>query len=114
MASTLTRQRYHILLALSGDDLHGSAIVRVVLEQTEGELHLWPATLYGNLDVLARERLIEELGDAARPPGVSEKRRYYRITAKGARALEAYTEHMAQLVATARRNLRRRGVGETR
>jgi PadR family transcriptional regulator PadR len=113
MLNTLTRQRYHILLALSGGDLHGSAIVRVVLDQTDGELHLWPATLYGNLDVLARERLIEELGDDERPAGESEKRRYYRITAKGAHALEAHTEQLARLVATARQNLRRRGVGET-
>ena len=113
MADTLTRQRYHILLALSGGDLHGSAIVRVVLEQTEGELHLWPATLYGNLEGLAQDGLIEELEGAERPPGESEKRRYYRITAKGAAALEAHTAQLERLVETARQNLRRRGVGET-
>jgi len=113
MTTRLTRQRYHILLALSGGDRHGSGIVRVVLEQTGGELHLWPATLYGNLEVLAREGLIEELGEADRPRGTSEKRRYYRITAKGVSALEAHTEHMARLVETARQNLRRRGIGET-
>lgn len=87
--------------------------MRVVLEQTDGELHLWPATLYGNLEILSREGLIEELGESDRPPGESEKRRYYRMTPKGARALEAHTEHMARLVRTARENLRRRGVGET-
>ena len=113
MSNPLTRQRYHILLALSGGDLHGSAIVRVVLEQTESELHLWPATLYGNLEVLARDGLIDELGEGERPRGESEKRRYYRITAKGARALELHTEHMARLVEAARQNLRRRGAGET-
>lgn len=108
MPSPLTRHRYHILLALSGGDLHGSAIVRVVLEQTRGALHLWPATLYGNLELLADDGLIDELGENERPPGESERRRYYRITRKGARALEAHTEHMADLVETARRNLRRR------
>lgn len=113
MTDPLTRQRYHILLALSGGDMHGSGIVRVVLEQTEGELHLWPATLYGNLEVLSRDRLIDELGEAERPPGESEKRRYYGITAKGVRALAAHTEQMARLVETARQNLRRRGAGET-
>ena len=113
MPNSLTRQRYHILLALSGGDLHGSAIVRVVLEQTEGELHLWPATLYGNLEVLAQEGLIEELGSTERPAGESEKRRYYRITHQGAAALEAHTEQIERLVETARQNLRRRGVGVT-
>lgn len=113
MSGPLTRQRYHILLALSGGDLHGSGIVRVVLEHTDGELHLWPATLYGNLEVLSRERLIDELGENERPPGESEKRRYYRITAKGARALDAHTDQLARLVETARQNLRRRGARET-
>lgn len=113
MSRPLSRQRYHILLALSGGNLHGAGIVRVVLEQTGGELHLWPATLYGNLEGLADEGLIEELADADRPAGESEKRRYYRITAKGAAALEAHTEQLERLVATARQNLRRRGVGET-
>ena len=110
MTTSLTPQRYHILLALSGGDLHGSGIVRVVLEQTEGELHLWPATLYGNLEFLAGKGLIEELGESERPPGESERRRYYRLTSKGSRALEAYTERMARLVSVARQNLRR---GET-
>ena len=113
MANPLSRQRYHILLALSGGDLHGSGIVRVVLEQTEGELHLWPATLYGNLEVLSQEGLIEELAGAERPAGESEKRRYYRIKADGAAALEAHTAQLERLVETARQNLRRRGVGET-
>lgn len=113
MANTVTRQRYHILLALSGGDLHGSGIVRIVLEQTEGELHLWPATLYGNLEILSQQGLIDELSGDARPAGESEKRRYYRITAKGAAALEAHTEQLERLVETARQNLRRRRVGET-
>lgn len=111
--SGLSRQRYHILLALSGGDLHGSAIVRRILDQTEGELHLWPATLYGNLEVLTEEGLIEELQEGERPAGESERRRYYRMTPKGVRALEAHTDRMERLVKTARQNLRRRGVGET-
>jgi DNA-binding PadR family transcriptional regulator len=110
--SVLTRQRYHILLALSGGDRHGSAIVRVVLEQTDGELHLWPATLYSTLELLSQDGFIKELGESARPPGESERRRYYRITPQGAHALETHTEHMARLVKTARQNLRRRA-GET-
>lgn len=110
----MTPQRYHILLALSGGDLHGSGVVRVVLENTDGELRLWPATLYGHLEGLTQERLIEELGPKERPEGESEKRRYYRITSKGARALADHTERMARLVKTARHNLRRRGAGEIR
>jgi DNA-binding PadR family transcriptional regulator len=108
MGIKLNRPRYHVLLALSGEDLHGSGIVRAVESQTEGELHLWPATLYGSLDLLAREGLIEELADGRHPEGESEKRRYYRITQAGRAALAEETERLARWVEAARQNLRRR------
>ncbi|HEY7821067.1 MAG TPA: helix-turn-helix transcriptional regulator, partial [Vicinamibacteria bacterium] len=80
--SPLSRQSHYILLALSARDLHGSGIARAVLEETEGELRLWPATLYGTLELMSREGLIEELEEGERPEE-SEKRRYYRITRFG-------------------------------
>lgn len=101
----LSRQRYHILLALSGRDLHGSGVVRTVLEQTEGALRLWPATLYGSLETLVADGLIEELDAERRPDGESERRRYYRITEEGKRALARETELLARWVETAQRNL---------
>ncbi|HEY7699852.1 MAG TPA: helix-turn-helix transcriptional regulator [Vicinamibacteria bacterium] len=106
--SSLNRQTHYILLALSARDLHGSGIARAVLEETEGELRLWPATLYGTLDLMARDGLIEELDEGERPPE-SEKRRYYRITPAGERALARETERLARFVKTARQNLKRRG-----
>lgn len=102
---SLSRQRYHILLALSGEDLHGSGVVRAVLEQTQGVLHLWPATLYGSLETLVADGLIEELEGERRPDGESERRRYYRITEEGKRALARETKLLARWVETARRNL---------
>jgi DNA-binding PadR family transcriptional regulator len=104
----LSRQRYSILLALSARDLHGSGIVRAVLEETEGSLRLWPATLYGALELMTRDGLIEELESGERPSGESERRRYYRITPAGKKLLAAETERLARLVRTARQNLRRR------
>jgi DNA-binding PadR family transcriptional regulator len=106
--SSLTRQRHYILLALSSKDLHGSGIARAVLEETEGELRLWPATLYGTLELMVRDGLIEELEEGERPKE-SEKRRYYRITRLGDKALALETERLARLVRTARQNLKRRG-----
>jgi DNA-binding PadR family transcriptional regulator len=106
--SPLSRQSHYILLALSARDLHGSGIARAVLEETRGELRLWPATLYGTLELMSREGLIEELEEGERPEE-SEKRRYYRITRLGEKALASETERLARLVKTARQNLRRRG-----
>lgn len=79
---------FHILLALSKEVSHGSAIVGAVLAQTNGDLRLWPATLYGSLDQLRELGWIEELTRAPdRPEGESERKRFYRLTPWGATAL---------------------------
>lgn len=88
---------FHILMALAGRDLHGSGIVRDVLDQTGGEVRLWPATLYGALDELVDESLIEELTGDRRPEGVSDRRRYYGITARGRAALRHEARRLASL-----------------
>lgn len=103
----LNPQRYQILLALSQEDLHGSGIARMVLEQSRGEVQLWPATLYGTLDSLSEMGWIVELLEDERPPGESGKRRYYRITAAGRQALSEETEKLASLVSVARERLGR-------
>jgi len=91
---------FHILLALSEAVKHGSGIVRSVLEQTDGELRLWPATLYGSLDELSGMGWIEEVTDEdERPEGESERKRFYRLTRTGAGAL---AEEGARLQALAR------------
>lgn len=98
----LKPQWFHILLALSGETRHGSGIVRAVLHETQGKLHLWPATLYGSLDDLAEHGWIVEVSDPAeRPAGESEKKRFYRITPVGARVLAADAERLKLLATTA-------------
>ena len=94
----LKNNHFHILLSLSRSDMHGFAIQRDVKEQTSGQLHLWPATLYGSLDELCQRALIEELTDSADRPAESEKRRYYRITESGRHALAAEAQRMRSLV----------------
>jgi DNA-binding PadR family transcriptional regulator len=48
----MRRHWFFILLSLAERDRHGSGVMRDVLELTEGELKLWPVTLYGSLDEL--------------------------------------------------------------
>lgn len=98
----LKPQWFHILLALSDETRHGSGIVRTVLEQTDGKLRLWPAMLYGSLDELAAQGWIEEVTDPAdRPPGASEKKRFYRVTPAGALLLAAEAERLRSLAQAA-------------
>ncbi len=98
----LKPQWFHILLALSEEARHGSGIVRSVLHETQGKVHLWPATLYGSLDDLAELGWIEEVSDPAeRPRGESEKKRFYRITTAGSRLLAAEAERLQALATKA-------------
>lgn len=99
---TLKPRWFHILLALSDKELHGSDIVREVLEQSDGELRLWPAMLYGSLEQMSEQGLIEELAESARPHGVSAKRRYFRITDAGRNLVASEAERMDRMVRLAR------------
>lgn len=107
MSSAFSPHRFHILVALADRDLHGAGIVRDVLDRTDGELRLWPATLYGLLDELADDGLIRELAGGERPEGTSERRRYYRITGEGRAALADEARQLAALAGTARERLGR-------
>lgn len=97
MPSSLKPHWFHILAALAERHRHGSGIVRDVLEQTDGEVRLWPATLYSALEELAGEGLIVELTGDDHPEGVSARRRYYRITHEGRGALHREAARLASL-----------------
>ena len=102
-------REYLILTALAGEHLHGLAIARAVEDLSEGRTRLWPVSLYGTLDDLAGHGLIEEVDDARhRPPNESEKKRFYRLTRAGHRALAAETARLDALVRTAKSRLRSR------
>ena len=100
---------YLILLALADADLHGLGIARAVQELSDGQTRLWPASLYGTLDELEETGFIEELDDPRRRPAdASDKKRFYRLTRAGHRALAAETDRLASLVKVARSRLKPR------
>jgi len=102
----MRRHWFYILLSLAERDRHGSAIMRDVLELTEGELKLWPVTLYGSLDELVEQGLVRALD---RPPADAEddsaRKRWFRISAAGRRALAAEVARLQQTVRVASRRL---------
>jgi DNA-binding PadR family transcriptional regulator len=100
---------YLILLALAESDLHGLGIARAVEELSDGLTRLWPATLYGTLEDLVTAGWIQELDDPrSRPADESDKKRFYRLTGPGRRALASETERIAALVKVARSRLKPR------
>lgn len=102
----MRRNWFYILLSLAPQERNGSSIMRDVLELTDGTLKLWPVSLYGALDELVEQGWIRAL-DA--PPafakGDSARKRWFRITAAGRRALNAEVERLESTVAVAVRRL---------
>jgi DNA-binding PadR family transcriptional regulator len=88
----------HILLALLPGEKHGYAIMRDVEELSGGAARMGPGTLYGTINRLLGDGLIEEVdGPTAVEPGV-ERRRYYRLTADGSRVANEEVRRLQTLL----------------
>jgi len=106
----MRRHWFFILLSLAERDRHGSGVMRDVLELTEGELKLWPVTLYGSLDELRDHGWIRALeGPPADAEDDSARRRWFRITLAGRRALAAEVGRLEATVRVASRRLAHSG-----
>lgn len=113
----LTPVVLHILLALAeetgdvGDESagkHGYAVAQEVETMTDGQIRMGPGTLYGSIQRMLTSELIEEVprskAGRARETrvGDDERRRYYRLTVLGRRALELELARLARVVVIAR------------
>ncbi len=98
----LTPAVYHILLALTDGEKHGYGIMKDVEAQTQGQLKMGPGTLYGCIKRMLGSGLIEEADERPDPQMDDERRRYYRLTALGARVAVSESERLAAAVAVAR------------
>ena len=93
----LTRNEFHVLLALLPGSRHGYGIMQDVEVLTEGELRLGPGTLYTAIKRLVNAGLIEECEPDA------DRRRCYRVTRKGRGAAAAEAEQLSAIVRAARK-----------
>lgn len=92
----LKRAVFHILLALSGRDLHGLGIAEEVEEVTGGQIRLGPGTLYRSLKQMTERDLVEEVDSPL--PDDDPRRKYYGITEAGRQALEAEATRYERIV----------------
>ena len=99
MDSPLSPIVLHILLALTDGKRHGYAIAEEAEAQSEGHIRLGPATLYTTIQRLLS---VGWIATAESPPGVDERRRYYRLTGEGRQALEAEISRLEGVVRKAR------------
>jgi DNA-binding PadR family transcriptional regulator len=95
IARPLKTQYFQILLALSQRDLHGYAIQRAVLDQTDEQLKLWPAMLYRSLSKLEEAGLIRSV-EAPEDEPDDERRQYYSLTDPGRARLRDEAEMLAR------------------
>jgi DNA-binding PadR family transcriptional regulator len=113
----LTPVVLHILLALAEETRdvtdesagkHGYAVAQEVETITDGQIRMGPGTLYGSIQRMLTSELIEEVprskpsARARESHADDERRRYYRLTALGRRALELELARLARVVVIAR------------
>jgi DNA-binding PadR family transcriptional regulator len=105
---SLSESSYHVLAALLDGPLHGYGIIKKAGADSGGRVRLTAGTLYGALDRLADQGLVEPAGEEA---VAGRTRRYYRLTPRGTDTLEQEAAHMerAARLVTARRPAPRPG-----
>lgn len=97
-ARLMTEQAFFVLTALLDGPLHGYAIMQTMVELSDGRVRARVGTLYGVLDRLTAERLIEidrEIIVQGRT------RRYYRVSEDGREALARDAARQAANASTA-------------
>jgi DNA-binding PadR family transcriptional regulator len=98
----LREPTYLILTSLAAEPQHGYGIIDDVLRISDGRVRLQAGTLYGVLDRLRTDGLVE----VEREEVVSSRlRRYYRLTGSGVALLTAETQRLQRNSAAAARRL---------
>src|SRR3984893_8838083 len=94
----LSPAMFHILLSLGEGERHGYALKREISLRTGGKLKMGPGVLYGSINKMLEQGLIEESEDRPDPHLDDERRRYYRITSRGRKTAQAEASRMRELV----------------
>ncbi|WP_432976565.1 PadR family transcriptional regulator [Dactylosporangium sp. CA-233914] len=101
----LQEPTFLILTALAKRSLHGYGVLQEVAALSDGQVVLGAGTLYGALDRLAEQGLIE----VDREEAVDGRlRRYYRLTDDGAGRLAAEVDRLRRNASAAAARLRYR------
>ncbi|NRQ34809.1 helix-turn-helix transcriptional regulator [Nonomuraea sp. NN258] len=104
----MTEPMFLALTALVDEPRHGYGIVQEVDRLSQGRVQLKIGTLYGALDRLAAEGLVELDREEVQQ---GRLRRYYRLTDAGAGALREEAEHLVANAAAATARLSARAAG---
>lgn len=95
--SQLPQVAFCILLALGLRERHGYEIIKQIEQDSNGKIHLGPGALYTSIKQLRKKGLIMEVTRQD-----DTKRRYYKLTAEGSKALEDELEYYRNVLELAR------------
>lgn len=96
-ATPLSPAVFAILLSLAEGEKHGYLIMKDARAPKGGGISMGPGTLYGSLDRMMRDGLVEETGATD-----DERRRYYKLTRLGQSTLAVELSRLDAAVASAR------------
>ena len=89
--SGMREPTYYVLASLIDGPLHGYGMIKRTEELSDERVRLTAGTLYGALDRLVDEGMVEVTGEEIVN---GRARRYYRLTVDGSRALEKEADRM--------------------
>jgi DNA-binding PadR family transcriptional regulator len=92
---------FQMLLVLGQGERHGYAMKREIHKRTAGVVNLGPGALYGSINKMLEQGLIEESDERPDPHLDDERRRYYRITELGRLVAQAEGARLRQLAQAA-------------
>lgn len=93
----LPQVSFSVMMALSLRPRHGYEIMQQVADDSGGKIKLGPGSLYTAIKQLSDDGYIEEM-----PHSEDPRRRYYRLTHRGWKRLNAELEYFDQTVRLAR------------
>lgn len=94
----LPQVAFSILLALSLRERHGYEIIKQVQLDSNGKINLGPGALYTSIKQLRKRGLIVEISRAD-----DTKRRYYKLSGSGSKALKDELEYYESALALAQK-----------
>ena len=97
--SGMREPTYYALASLIDGPLHGYAMIKRAEELSGDRVRLTAGTLYGALDRLVDEGLVEVVGEEIVN---GRARRYYRLTVDGSEALSREADRMERAVRVVR------------
>ena len=95
-SNPLTPAVFHILLSLAKGEKHGYEIMKQVRRDSNGKVKMGNGTLYGSLKRMLADNLIEDAGEQEEMD--NERRKYYRLTKKGRKFLNAEAQRYLETV----------------